>query len=255
MLMPGFDMVIVIVCGAAFFGILGGILLHKIVGWYVEGAMGGLQCLLISGLYAGLILSIVTLQVAVALCIVAAGVILFVVSTSGEHEADRRFRDEQMEAFRRAIAADPANLAARTRLANALYADRKLDEAIAELTEVVRRSPQSIPEAHRLKRFLAEKEEQQAPPVTCPSCGQRNPPDRTHCTNCEGFLRPSSELKRWLMTGGLKQIIIAWSVTMAVIAVIMLFLSMLSVAGRIVVIAVFLIVVILAELLHVYRSI
>lgn len=245
---------IMIAFAAAFFGILGGLLLHKIIGWYIEGAIGGLQCVLVAGLYIGFVLSIVTAKVPIALLLLAVLAAMVVFSKLQERRTIQSLYDEQIEQYREVIASDPLNLAARSRLANVLHEKGRLDEAIAELTEVVRRSPESRPDAYLLEELLEEKEERRAPPITCPSCGHQNPPDRTRCADCEGYLRPSSELKVWLMRGGLRQIAISWAVTMAVVTLMLFGLSMLSLPGRILVIALFLLVVISAGLLHAYRS-
>lgn len=246
--------IVVVLCG-----IVAGIVLHRIIGLYIEGSITGQQCLLICGGYLGLIISIIiapsaSSRIILILLLISAVICLPLLFRRFEDRSDRAFYERKIEEFRAAIVSDPMNLAARSRLAETLHKIERLDEAIAELSEVVRLSPQSIPDAHRLKQLMEEKEGRETPTITCPGCGEPNPPERTHCLKCEGTLRMSSEIKEWLVRGGLKQIVIVSSVSMAVIAVIALSLSALSWAVRILVIAVFLVIVILAELLYLYRS-
>lgn len=239
---------------AACFGVVAGILLHKIIGWYIEGTIGGMQCIIVAGLYVGLVISIVTLNIFVAALLLAALVLLLLISKRQEQKITRDLQDDQITQYRTVIAGDPQNLAARSRLAEVLREKGMLDEAITEMTEVVRLSPESRREAYRLNMFIEEREEQKAPPITCPSCGHRNPPDRTRCANCEGDLRLLSELKKWLAQGGLRQIAVTWAIAIALITVMMFALSALPLQVRLVLTGLFLLAVILLYLVRAYRN-
>lgn len=246
--------VFLLVSLAVFFGILAGLLLHKTIGCYVEGTIGGLECILITGLYLGLIISVVTLRVLPVLVILILLVSLLILPRWRERRADHCFHDERIEQYKNAITSDPLNMAARSRLAEELYTLGRLDEAIAEQTELVRMCPSSPEEVRRLEQFIQERQEKVTPPISCPSCGHKNPPERTRCGECEGELRISSELKQWLARGGIRQIAVTSAITVTVIIIVLFALSALSIFGRILLVALFLVIVTLAELLHAYRS-
>ena len=252
--MDAFGTVLFGVLAFVFAAIIGGIIFMRILALYIEGAVGGLECFLIAGFYIGLIVSIVTLKPIVAIPIVVGLLGLLVYSLTQDRRILRRLYDEQIVRFREAVASDPKNLAARGRLAETLHKKGCLDEAIAEMTIVVQQSPESKHEAYLLREYMEELEARKTPPVVCPSCGFKNSPDRTHCYNCEGNLRLKTELKKWLAAGGLKQIAIAWAVTMAAIVVVMLALGALPAMTRIAIIALILIIFLSAELLYAYRN-
>lgn len=243
-----------IVLPAVTLAIIAGILFHGILGWYVDGTIGGFECFLMGGIFLGMVLCIFTLQILPAVLLLAVLIFLLILPKIRGRRMVTSLHDEQIERFRLAIESDPANLAARGRLAETLYKKGLLDEAIAEYSEVVRRSPQSREEAYRLNQLVQEKEERKTPPIICPSCGHSNPPDRTRCYNCENNLRLTSELKKWLVRGGLRQIAITWAIVMAVITVVMSALSMLPVVGRIFVVALILLVFLLYELVYAFRN-
>jgi hypothetical protein len=247
------------VCAFVFFAILAGLVLHRIIGWYIEGAVSGLHCALISAAYVGTIALIITVPswtIRISLFLLLLGLILllpFFTETLGERNT-YAYYEERIEQYRQAIAADPANLAARAALAEALYNQGRLDEAIAEMGLVVQRTPESVAEAHRLKQMQDELSEKKSPHITCPGCGHKNEPGRTRCVKCEGELRMSREIRKWLMAGGLKQIIVTWSITMGICAVVMFALSQMPILIRIWIIAFVLLVVISAEWLHIQRN-
>lgn len=246
--------VIVLVNVAVFFGILAGLLLHKMIGSYVEGAIGGLECILIAGLYLGLVISVITLHVPAILVVLVLFALVLVLPRWRERKTAQSFHDERVEQFRSAIASDPLNMAARSRLAEELHKIGRFDEAIAEQTQLVQMAPGNLAEARRLEQLIREKDERISLPIICPSCGHKNPPDRTRCAECEGELRLTSELKRWLMQGGIKQIAVIWAITITVMTIVLFVFSALSLYGRILIVALFLLVVVLAELLYAYRS-
>ena len=242
------------VFAVTFFGIIGGFILHKILSLYIEGAIGGLECVVIGGAYVGLILAIVTLNLIVAVPVAIGFACLLVYSFTQDRRIIRKLYDEQIVRFREALASDPKNLAARGRLAETLYKKHHLDEAIAEMSIVVQQSPESKHEAYLLREYIEELDRRKAPPIVCPSCGFSNSPDRTHCYNCEGSLKAKTEMMKWLAGGALKQIAIAWAITMAAIVIVVLALGALPIMIRIAVIALILIIFISAELLYAYRN-
>lgn len=225
---------------AVFFAIIGGIILHRLIGMYIMGEAGPVECVLIIGAYIGMLISIVTLNIILAVVLLVVLIGLLLLPKLQGQRAIRSMYDEDIAHFRTAIESDAQNLAARTRLAETLYKKGDLDEAIMEMAEVVRRSPESRTEAYRLQQYMAEKEERKTPPVTCPSCGQRNPSERMRCYNCESSLSISSELVKWLKLGGARQIVITGAIALAVVTVAMVGLSMIPFIGRIIIVCAFL---------------
>lgn len=254
-----FGYVILIVSGATFLGILAGLLMHKIIGLYIEGNISGLQCVVIAGLFLGFLIIFITVpsmtaRVLMGIIFVILLIFMPFLGRLLTKQENRRFYDSRIEEYRNVIIADPRNMAARSRLAQSLYKEGRLDEAIQELSEYVRLAPQDQAEVYQLKQLMSEREERKSSPITCPSCGYKNPPDRTHCESCEGHLSLTSELKKWLAKGGLRQIAISFAISMAVITVVLLGLSKLSVIGKILVIALFLFIVLLLQVMRYYRE-
>ena len=237
-----------------FFSVIAGVLLHAIIGRYIEGVIGAVECALVAGVYVGMVVSIMSGQIILAGILLVVLVFLLLLPTLHGRRSDRALYEQQMAQFRAAIESDTHNLAARGRLAETLYKIGDLDGAIAGYEELVRMSPTSLDEARRLKYLIQEKDERKTPPIICPSCGAANPPDRTRCYHCEGYLAISGEIRKWLVRGGMKQICITSAITMAVITIIVAGLSMLSVPVRIVIVALVLIVVLSAELLYAWRQ-
>ena len=250
---------IMLVFVVMFFAIIAGILLHKIIGGYIEGSTSGFQVMLSAGLFIGLLISIITMPASPVSGLIAFLIIAFfagvaVIKPRLEQRDAQRFEEGRISEFRRSIASDPRNLAARSYLVKALEGQKRYDEAIQELSELLKMAPSDRAETYHLETLLKKREEHKAPPITCPSCGHKNPPDRTRCINCEGEMRLLSEIQRWLKSGGMKQIVITWVITAAIIGFIALGLSTLSVIGRILIIALLLLVVILAELIYAHRQ-
>ena len=220
----GFEAVYVVLV-VTFFAILGGLLFHKILGLYIEGALGGLECFIVGGLYVGLLISIVTLKsyIAIPLAIGLIGLLFY--SLTQDRRIIRRLYTDQIRTFRETIESDPKNLAARGRLAQALYKTGCLDEAIAEMSQVVQQSPESKHEEFLLREYVAEQAARKSPSVVCPSCGFRNSPGRTHCYNCERSLARKTGLKKWLAEGRLKQFAVTLGIAIACITILILALT------------------------------
>lgn len=207
-----FGIAFFVVMVAAFFGVMAGVVFHRIIGWYIEGAMGAVECVAAAGLF---LVMAVWIVIAPSIFAKIALVVLLVVLVAAlqflgpqlERRETRKFYDERIEQYRQVIASDRLNLAARIHLVNALEKEGRLDEAIDELTELVRLAPKSRAEAHQLHQLIQKREECRDPPVACPSCGHRNPRSRTYCVNCEAELRAISEVREWLAGGGWSQIV------------------------------------------------
>lgn len=239
--------------------IIAGILMHKIVGWYIDGSIGAVECVIISGIYfAFLFTIIVTASIAYKLILLLllfsmAALIPHIFGAADRHQI-RRMDDENIRRYREAIDGDPLNLAARNKLVEVLHKEGRLDEAISELAEIMRISPQSYQEEYLMKRYIQEREAIRYPPIACPSCGYMNPLGRTHCESCEGNLHASEEIKKWLLAGGLKQITIYTSAVILVVTLTMFALSILHPLLRILIVAFMFIVLFILGLVHLYRK-
>lgn len=237
---------------AVFFGIIAGILLHRIIGAYVEGSVSSLECVLISGLYLGFIFSVVTTQFKLAAAALALLFLIYLLPRHRERSIDRAFREEQIQGFREAIAADPRNLAARSRLVDVLYKMGRLDEAIDEQTQLVQLAPNDPAESHRLQQLLRDKQELSEPFITCRTCGHKNPSGRTRCEECENALTSSSLLLK-KRPRDLSATKLATGAGVLVGAVTILFgLSLLPLSVRIIVVASILLLVIITVLVNAY---
>lgn len=225
-----------IVIPSVFFAIIGGLIFHKLIGMYVVGDITPMQCVFTAGIYIGMIISIVTLKLLTALVLLILLIGLLVIPKLMDRRQLRTLYDEKTEQFRAALADDPQNLAARERLAEMLYKQGHLDDAITEMAEVARRSPDARQNAYRLEQWVKEREERKAPPIVCPSCGHSNPSGRTHCYNCEASLSVSVELAKWLRHGGAKEIAVTSAIAFGVITLVMAGLTMLPMAMRVVII-------------------
>jgi hypothetical protein len=234
--------------------IIAGILVHHIIGKYIEGAMGAVECIVIVGVFVGLLISILTLKLVLAGLLLVALIGLLLLPTLQGRRVIRTMYDEQIQQFRTAIEIDPQNLAARARLAETFYKIGNLDGAITQMSEVVTRSPACLAEAHRLQQFIQDRDERKAPPAKCPNCGHSNPPGRTRCYNCEASLSLGGELVNWLRQGGAKQLVIAWAITIAIATLIMIGLTTLSMCARLVLVCAVLAVAGIAALVHMHMN-
>lgn len=217
--------VFLIVGGVVVAAMLAALILHKIVGLYIEQAIGPIECLLIGGAYVGLIISIITLNILIAVPLAIALLGLLFYAVTQERRIIRRLYDEQILRFRDALQTDPLNLAARGRLAETLYKKGCLDEAISEMTIVIQQSPGSKHESYLLREYIEEREARKSPAIVCPLCGFRNSPGRTRCYHCERSIARKTGLRKSLAEYGSKRIAAMGAVLVALITIIVLALA------------------------------
>lgn len=251
-------MVFVGVSVFVFFAILAGILFHRIIGWFIEGSITAVQCVALAGVYLVVIGTIIVtpspvLQVTLAVLLIVVVVTLPFIGEAMVKRDTKDFYDDKMDGYRDAIARDPRNLAARARLADAMYKQGRLDEAIEELTALVQIAPGSQDDSRRLQRLIEEREERRSPPVNCPHCGQPNDSTRTRCAYCESDLNAVAEVKKWLVEGGLRKIVISSAIGIGILALLFFAVSFLSVIGRITFVALILLVVIGGGFIYIQR--
>ncbi len=244
-------------------GLIVGMALYKVLSMYVDGDISGAACAVIGSgllLYAWMLIRFPSWTAKVFL------VILLLILVWAFEEFARRmqvrghrsFLDERTDRFRLAIAADSRNLAARSQLAEALYEQGRLVVAIEEqsiLSELATPNTQdALRYEHRLKCFIRERDSDNRKNIVCPKCGEVNPPGRSQCASCAEDLLASSQLKKWLINGGLKKFAILWSAVMGVIAIVSMLLSFLSEIGRIAALAIFILILLIAWLVHAYKN-
>jgi hypothetical protein len=237
---------------AGVLGILGGYVVYKVVGWYIEGTMSLLHCVLVAGFYVGAIFSLMAHSYILAVLQVAVVANILFFPKFHDRRMLRAMYDEDIYQYRRSIAADSRNLAARERLAETLYKKGLLDESIAEYGDLLSCSPQDRKVAYRLKQLMELRNERKNPSITCPSCGFTNSPGRTRCYHCEGDLSVLSEMKKWLANGGMKQLATTWAIGTAASTIILFTLTLLPLPIRIALCALFLVIIISAQLLYVW---
>lgn len=249
----------IVVCAAMFAFIIAGLVFHRIVGAYIEGDIGGLECIVLGGLFVGFMLCCITMPSSPSAGITGVAVLLLMAAFPAvkwhmNRRANREYFDDRIGQYRDLIAANPSNRAARERLAETLYDTGHLTEAIEEYKALVALAPNSLPEAHRLWRLEKELEEKDVPVRVCPWCGSRNSSDRTKCQRCEADLILVSRAKKWLVSGGLKKMATSYSVMAGVLAVSAVILCQLSAPGRFLILGVGTIVFLIAQLVVMYMN-
>ena len=241
--------------GGVLYGILSGLVFHRILGAYVEGGIGALGCALTGGIWLVITVAVLlshSIFLFVLLGLMVALTPLF--TRRAKQMEDHRYYDERIQAHIDAIRDDPRNLAARGGLAEAFHKRGYLDEAIEQYTEILRLSPSSREEAYKLKQLIQEREERRDPLVTCPSCGHKNPKSRLHCSECEANLAPRDRLKQWLEGTSYKQSVRMFGIAVGAVILILFLGGLLSPVGKFVAIAVTLIVLGIVFLVNTYMN-
>lgn len=242
-----------IASAGALAGILVGLLAHRVIGDYIEGAISAYGCIVYTGLLIGLISSVAVFRSWWLLLTVSIAVAVWLVLSKRTEVSDRsRFYEERVRQYREALEADPNNLAARSRAADALYKLGHVDEAIEQYSEVVRLAPGSTEEAHRLKQLLRERDDQCVTSVLCPECRHRNPKGRLHCADCEASLETANRMRISLEAASLSRylsLIAAWA---TVVTVVLLLGSALSPIQQMVAASTVMLVVLIAFLVRMH---
>lgn len=247
------------VCAVVFVMVIAGILFHKILGMFIEGAMSAEQFIFTGAIYlvaAVIILITPSVILKLILAVLVAGAFIFLPHL-GQYLNKREttnYYNEHIERYREAINRDPKNLAARSFLVDSLSKEGRLDEAIDEQTELMRLSPNDTEGAHRLKVLIEDREEKIAGIIVCPHCGFRNHGGRKVCQNCENQLSFSDDLRKRLTEGGKKQIVSTFAVFAGVLTVMVLATSGFSALSRIFIILLVMAIIILTQIMYFYRK-
>lgn len=199
--------------------------------WWTDGTLAGSEAIALSAvLFATLGQMAVfrdrtNIQHALFLILLASAALLPFLSTTLEKVADRKFRDERMAAFRRTIAADPTNTAARVQLAETLYNLDRLDEAIAELEAAFGVSRLTFRESQILIHWKEEKRIRDSRNIVCPMCRKENERGSETCLGCD---RPLAKgfAADWARSGGPAAAVRAWALAIVCLLVVLLVLAM-----------------------------
>ena len=145
-------------------GILAGLLLHRIISSYLEGAISGTVCLAIVGVYAGAIILAITaptMQTAVVILILIAltAILTPLVKIKLASKDLKSLHDENICRYRELVESNPENLAAHSMLAKELYSSGRIDEAIGILEGLVERNPSDYGDARFLHKLTRERDE------------------------------------------------------------------------------------------------
>ncbi|GEM_PF-3183647 len=241
--------------GGALYGIICGIILHRILGAYIEGAIGPYGLIGLGSSFVVLACAVVVLHSPALLVLMVLLVALTpLLNRRIDKMENRRYYDERIRGAIEAIRADPRNLAARSALARALHKQDRLDEAIEQCSEILRLSPNSREEAYNLKQLIRERDERRDPLVRCPMCGRENPKCRLHCSGCEASLSPRDRLREWMEGASGKQFARMLAIGVGCVTVIFLLGSLLSPVGKLVAVAVTLVVLCIAFLVNTYMN-
>jgi ribosomal protein L40E len=234
----------------AFISLVVALVVWDVVGDYICGNINALQCALFLTIF------IVMIAIVFAMPSPVAKVVLSILTVSALvlrhhffHLAGQRIHkaidDTYMTNYRAAIEEDPTNLAARSLLANSLYKQGRLDEAISTLQELVERAPDSYQDAHRLKRLIEEREEQAHPPVICIHCRFHNPPGAKICGDCGREPGAIADFRDRLRDIDAKRLLVIYAIWVAAATIALFMLSRLNVVFQILVVALLLIAAIL----------
>lgn len=241
--------------GGALFGILIGIVFHRIVGAYIEGGIGPYGCIVVGGLFLVLAGAVVVFHSWPLLVLMVLLVALSpLLRRRVEKLEDRRYYDERIRECVEALQADPKNLAARSRLAESLHKEGRLDEAIEQYSDLLRIAPGDREEAYKLKQLIEERDERRDPLITCPRCGRKNPKSRLYCVGCEASLATGDRLKQWLDGASGKQLVRLASIGAGCIVVILFLGSLLSPTGRVIAMLITLAILGIAFVVNTYMN-
>lgn len=241
------------VCALGFCSIIAGLVFHRIIGDYIEGNIGGIECVTLAGLCLGFLLTILTgptspVHLLLAFLMLAGVFASLLFSHHMGKRSTKGFYDERVEQFKAQIGSDPRNIAARERLADTLRRLGRLEEAVTVYEELLVMAPNSREEAYKLRLIREEIANKKSSPQRCPGCGHQNPAGRTTCESCEGDLRILSRMKRWLLLGGTKRLVISYAISIGAVAVVGGIFSLVEAQFRFVLVLLVLLIFLISQL-------
>ncbi|MHB1000202.1 MAG: tetratricopeptide repeat protein [Armatimonadota bacterium] len=247
------------VCIAVFLMIIAGLLFHKILGSYIEGAMTSMQFIITGSLFlliAVMVLLVPSIPVKLILFLVIIAGFILAPNISGyfNKKETETYYDERIERYKSAIEQDPGNLAARSFLVDTLSKEGRYDEAIDAQTELLNLAPQNTEEIRKLNLLIEYREENISGIIICPHCGFRNQAGRKICQNCENQLSFTDDLRKRLAEGGAKRITIFASISIGVLALVIYATNGITSYARIFIIFILLSIIILSQVMFFYRK-
>lgn len=166
--------------------------LLALVRWWSEGVITGAVFAALASLYA-LAMAVVlgpspmAVKCGMMALVVGAAVGLPILNRQLLRIDNRMLVSEMEAAYRRAIEASPSNAAAYARLADLMYREGRVGEAIATMRRAVQLSPQTMErEKLRLDGWLEDLQKQRRPIEFCPRCRAENMAGNRRCEACGG---------------------------------------------------------------------
>lgn len=239
-------------------GIIGGVLLGRMVGAFIEGNISALESVVVGGIFLVLLVMVVLSRNAMSTLLYIVLILLLIFGWPAVVEGlnkvqDKRFYQERIHHFREVLESDPLNLAARENLVDALYREGYIDEALREQSELVRLAPNDSSAVRKLEWLKEEVEQRKGLLVICRKCGHENRKGDVRCRKCESRLAVSGELVEWLSGSGFKHVALAWCVALVMITLVLFAASALPASIRVSLSLALLIAVLGTEFFYVYR--
>ncbi|MDO8683826.1 MAG: tetratricopeptide repeat protein [Armatimonadota bacterium] len=203
--------------------ILGGLVmiipLWYVWDWWTDGVIGGSEAIVLSVILLAVLGQMAafpnaSLRLALFFLILATALLVPFLSNAVSKAADNKLRSDRIAGYRRAIAINPQNTAARLELAQALYATGLLDEAIEELEGAFQISRLTFQESQQLAQWKEEQRLRDTQNVFCPVCNQENERGAETCVRCGTRLGRGFAID-WARSGGPMAAARAWAVAMA----------------------------------------
>ncbi|MCC6443150.1 MAG: tetratricopeptide repeat protein [Armatimonadetes bacterium] len=204
-----------------------------LVGRLIEGEIDILDALFMIGGYVGLVFALIvlpgTLTKMMIFAMLVGSVVLYPMIMAKVHrDSLHNYEVDKMLSYQRTLEQDPKNFAARLFLAESLYRQGQLDEAIRGMEEGLAMHPAaSFQEKRKLEGWKEERRWRDEGIFFCPECHTEARRSQDACPNC------GAQLKVWNVIAGLakgetgKDIVRLWAKTMIGLTVMLFVLSLL----------------------------
>lgn len=162
------------------------IVISVITKWWVDGLVSATETAILSAIYGGLVFGLFAVSGAAARLLVLVPLLgsaiwaLYLFKIEGL----RHYHREKIAIYQRAIQADPANMAARSLMAEAYYRLGDLDSAIAAMELAVQVAPNAIKEGYQLRQWQQERELRDSKIIVCQNCHSQNLWGESRCRTC-----------------------------------------------------------------------
>lgn len=179
-----------------------GIVFFYMLNEWAEGAYGGLDAAITALMLIGLIVASYHLMIAYSPFIGSLPVAFAVgyIFYRRKYSNGREILRDNVDRYRRMVRAEPKNLAAREKLANALYDLGELDQALYEIKSAVNMGGGPTCE-HALKKWTLERKVLVDGIPVCRWCDTENKVGERYCVNCGFELPYDTHMTRKLFAG------------------------------------------------------